>query len=308
MTNKFLLNALVNLFMIMISLACILQPAWSIAPTISPDTESSKDKISTATNQQEDIYRKTIIKDAVIALKSTQRALSALNKNKKEEALSELEKATGKINLLIAREPKLAFAPVDTSIMVQDININPPDIKPLILQAQLSLAKGDIQHTRHLICSLGSEVVIYVTSIPLVSYPKEIASIVQMIDKNKLEEAKTHLQTVLATLVITKHILPLPYMKAMDMLNAIDKLDEFPYKNDADIKKIRNTLAMLRSQFALATILGYGEKNKYKIIYNKLDILENKITKNEPIKEIVQSTKIVLQDLIKKEASITDSL
>jgi hypothetical protein len=59
-------------------------------------------------------------KDAIAAVEQTKMALTAIQANKKTESLAALERATGKINILLARNAKSALIPVDAEVVVID--------------------------------------------------------------------------------------------------------------------------------------------------------------------------------------------
>jgi hypothetical protein len=54
--------------------------------------------------------RATLLKDAQAALEETRNALDALDKGDKQAALAALERATGKLDMVVARDPNLARA------------------------------------------------------------------------------------------------------------------------------------------------------------------------------------------------------
>ncbi len=60
----------------------------------------------------------------------------ALEANKKDEALSLLEKVTGKLNLIMARDPDLALAPVDINEVVIDVYTDVDSIKAMVKEAK----------------------------------------------------------------------------------------------------------------------------------------------------------------------------
>src|SRR6202043_1589396 len=65
--------------------------------------------------------RATLLKDAISALDETRNALAALDRGDKQGALSALERATGKLDLVVARDPKLAMAPVSVNTTMFDL-------------------------------------------------------------------------------------------------------------------------------------------------------------------------------------------
>lgn len=70
--------------------------------------------------------------DASAAVAETQKAMSALEKNKKEDALKSLALATGKLELILARDPKLALAPVSLEVQTIDLLSTPDTVKAAV--------------------------------------------------------------------------------------------------------------------------------------------------------------------------------
>ena len=73
--------------------------------------------------------RRAMMEEAHGALGETHAALQALDEGNRKEALEALARATGKLELLVAREPELALAPVDVSFVTQDLYATPKAIR-----------------------------------------------------------------------------------------------------------------------------------------------------------------------------------
>ena len=69
-----------------------------------PDVEKER-------KQAEDEASKTLGQEAKAAIDETQKAIDAIAANKNEQALAVIEQATGKINILLARNPATALIP-----------------------------------------------------------------------------------------------------------------------------------------------------------------------------------------------------
>jgi predicted negative regulator of RcsB-dependent stress response len=96
-------------------------------PLYAADDKSkakSNDSISSAVQTKVDgkisKKQKEIINEAVNALKETKKALTALEKDKAQNALKHLEKAVGELEVALARDPDLALAAIDTRITIHD--------------------------------------------------------------------------------------------------------------------------------------------------------------------------------------------
>ena len=83
---------------------------------------------------------KTIDKDAQAAIDETQKAIKALNDGKTDEALAAIERATGKINVLVGRNPAM---PIPVAVDVEIIDTAPLDVKEIKRLGKLIKAVDD---------------------------------------------------------------------------------------------------------------------------------------------------------------------
>ena len=67
------------------------------------------------------VDREELLQDAVSALQETENALAALDKKDAKAATAALERATGKLEIVLARNPNRALAPVDVSVVSYDV-------------------------------------------------------------------------------------------------------------------------------------------------------------------------------------------
>lgn len=220
--------------------------------------------------------REAIMKEAVHALAETKTALQALEEKKIDEALDALAVTVGKLELIVARKPELALAPTDVYVVTKDLLANPKTIKFAIDEAKEAIEDGNIQTARRLLENLASEIVITVTNLPLATYPDAIKAVTPLIDDGKIEEAKRGLQTALNTLVLTKHVVPLPVLRAKELLTHAEELSEKVGRAEEESKKLSKHLLSAREQLKMAEMLGYGDKHDYKALYTQLDLIEEK--------------------------------
>jgi len=284
----FLWTVLTGIFLALVSAGCGEgdMPDGQAETAISAITVTPKDRKIVTESVDKDIdtesvekiaeKRKKIIEEAVVALSETRKALRALDEEKTEEALAALEKATGKLELILARQPDLALAPTDMAVTTLDLLTTLENIMKAKDQARNALEDGDVQEARALLSKLGSEIVIQVTNIPLATYPNAIKAVTPLIDKGRLEEAKVALAAALNTLVVTEHVIPLPVLRASAMLASADELAEQENRTDDDNEKLANLIENARYQLKMAEALGYGDDSDYKGFYEQLDLIERK--------------------------------
>lgn len=242
----------------------------------SPATESVQAGVNQASADRTAQKRRQIITEATAALEQTRAALKALDEKDVDAALTALEKATGKLELILAREPELALAPVDVNVMTYDLLASPVTVKAMIHDAENYLEDGRIQQARQLIANLASEIVIETTSLPLITYPTAIKAVTRMIDQDKLDEARAALRAALNTLIKTRDIIPLPILRAELLLAHTEELAENEERTIKDNEFLEQLFEEARTQLNLAELLGYGEKESFKPMFEQLDRIEEK--------------------------------
>jgi CRISPR/Cas system CSM-associated protein Csm2 small subunit len=220
--------------------------------------------------------RSKIIEEAVTALAKTNLALRDLDAGNKDKAIQDLAVVVGKLEVIMARDPKLSLAPVDVQVITHDLYSTVKDINKAVAKAKKLLQEGRVQDARAILSGLGSEVIIRVTNIPLATYPGAIKAVVPLIDKGKVKEAKAALEQVLSTLVIVDHIIPLPVLRAEFMLQQAAKLAKKEKRTTAESKKLAKLLKDARVQLNMAEALGYGDVRAYKPFYDAILAIQKK--------------------------------
>ena len=220
--------------------------------------------------------RKTLLAEATAAIAETEQALKALEDKKNDVALKALADATGKLELIIARDPKLALAPVRVDIVSHDLFADPGSVSAVILEARKDLDTGKVQDARRLLAALASDIELHTTSIPLATYPAAIKAITPLIDAGRIDEAKTQLQAALDTLVITTDVIPLPKVRAESLLKDAQKLTEKKNRSKDENDRLAKDLKSAREQLQLSELLGYGKKADYKPMQEQLDKIVEK--------------------------------
>jgi len=276
-------------------------PVDTVKPTsqrAEPQSEQSKavnPQVQSEVEKQAAAKRAQLLKDAQVAIDETRKALDALDQNKNEEALAALEKVTGKLDLILARDPKLALAPVSTATVVRDLYANQDTVKDAIKEARSELNDGKVQQARALLGDLASEIELQVTNIPLATYPEAIKAVAPLIDAGKTDEAKTALQTALNTLVVERFITPLPAVRAKAMLGEAEQLAEKSGRSTDENKKLHDLVEDARQQLELGETLGYGLPEDYKPLYAQLDDIQGKTEGGKSGKGIFDTIKASLK-------------
>ncbi len=269
-----------TLLLIPILLAGILN--YAIASDQNKTVSQNTTTASTAIKKDETaVKHRETIKEAIEALENTAKALDALNNNKKQEALKLLEIVTGKLNILIARNPELALLPISINERTIDLGADAHITKLLIKEVKEAINAGEIQKARRLIHPLASEIVVTTTSLPLATYPDAIKTVAPLIDANKITEAKSALQLILNSVVVNKTIIALPPLRATVLLKSAEQLIENKSRTGQENLQLKNLLASAKVELTRGELLGYGNKKSYQPIYDEIAKIETKAKGNK---------------------------
>src|SRR6185369_16306387 len=115
---------------------------------------------------------RTLDKEAIAAVDETKNALKAIEQDKPDDAIAAIERATGKISVLLARNPATALIPVREEVEV--IDGAPEDlqaIKDLQKVLERSVSDKDYPMARVVLLGLTSEIRARTYDLPLATYP-----------------------------------------------------------------------------------------------------------------------------------------
>ncbi len=209
-----------------------------------------------------------------------------------------LEKASGKLQIILARDPGLALAPASVTSATYNVFSSIAEINVIRDRAEDALEDGRLQEARRLIRNLASETVISVTNIPLATYPGAISLAAKSVDEGRFEEAKNILQTALNTLVITETIIPLPVAHAEEILKQAEILAEKAQRNKEEVERLEGFLKSARSELMFAEALGYSSKKNFKHLYEQINQIEKKTKEGKTDKGFFAKIKSFIKDVI----------
>jgi hypothetical protein len=250
-------------------------------PTAALAENSATAKPEAQAQSQTEDKRKTLMADATSAIQETQGALKHLDDGNTKEALAALERATGKLDVILARDPTLELAPAGVGVITFDVQGGLDTVNKVRKQAENFIAAGQLQEARRLLKNLASETVISVSNIPLATYPDAIKSAVKLIDQNKNNEAKRVLQTALNTQVVTETIVPLPVVRAEEALKSAESLAQKKDRSKDDNDRLKASMDQARGQLEFAQALGYGTKKDFDKMYAQLTEIRDKTADNK---------------------------
>jgi hypothetical protein len=155
-----------------------------------------------------------IKQEAIDAVNLVVQVLRQIEEKKKEEAVKSIEEALGKLEVLVAKDPELKLFPVDVQEQVVDYPGTVEEVIDAKKTVKELIEKDEFQAARELMLTLASEMDIYITALPIGTYPTALKAIVPLIEEEKYDEATKLLVQVLETLVLQKVIIPLPVVRA----------------------------------------------------------------------------------------------
>ena len=235
----------------------------------SAASKAAQPQVDDKAAREADKKRAELTQDAITALTKTQEALTLLDANKTKEALAALE-------LVVARDAKLALAPVDVRVITHDIHANVESVKKAVKLSRELLGDGEVQKARPIVANLASEIVIETDNLPMATYPAAIKSAARLIDSGKIDDAKAELARALNTLVVTSVAFPLPVLRAEAAMAKAEKLAETDKRDAKQNEELSALLAYVRTEIELAQILGYGKKADFKPIFDQVKSIEQK--------------------------------
>jgi hypothetical protein len=232
--------------------------------TVQPGVDAS-------IGEKVDEKRNDISDEARAALQETENAFQALSDKKPKEAIEALERVTGKLEILLARKPELSLAPTGVDVVTHDVVGTLDEIERLRDEAADLLEDGEVQKARDILSGLTSEIIIGVTYIPLASFPEAIKAISPLIDQGKMDDAKAALQAAMSTLVVTEQVIPIPILRAEQLLQQAEPLAEKKDRTRDDKQTLQDLLENARYQIKLAKAFGYGEKEDYQRFFDQIE-------------------------------------
>jgi 5-methylcytosine-specific restriction endonuclease McrA len=210
--------------------------------------------------------------DAIVAVEQTDGAIKSIAENKKADAMASIERATGKINILLARNPASALIPVHAEVVV--IDAAPADVKvidQIVQRATDAMKQRNLPAARILLASVVSELRIRTTSLPLGTYPAALQQAARLLDQGKNQEAGDVLLTAVNTLVTVDHVIPLPLLLAQSAIDAANS-----HRQDKEMALTLLQTAKIEAD--RSRHLGYlGDESEYKALDQEIASVETAV-------------------------------
>ncbi|HEY1501853.1 MAG TPA: YfdX family protein [Acidobacteriaceae bacterium] len=240
----------------------------------------------------------TLDADAVDAMDAVVKAIDAIAAGKTKEALQLIEQATGKVDVAIARNPKLARIPVRTEALILDAApADMGEIRRLADLAETAVSLEDYPGARSLLDALRSEIRIRTWHLQLVDFPTALRDAAALLDRDR-EAAGQALLAALRTLVASDRVMPIPLLLAQEavehaqMLAAKDK--------DAAQEELES------ARFALnrAKALGYRRKDtEYETLKSQIEVLKKQLRGSGDTASSFQRLKEAFAAFLKRQSN-----
>jgi YfdX protein len=261
--------------------------------------KASKTDIKKHTLQRTLNKRKEIVEEAVSSIRETQDALKQLEQGKSKEAQASIERATGKLEILLARDPNVSLVPIDVRILTEDVSGDLNSIKNAREEAARNLKDGRVQEARALLDDLVSESVISTTSLPLATYPTALKSAAKLIDENKLNDAKETLQTALDALEVSEAVIPLPILRSAIVLDKADDLVKITKRTPEQNKELAELITAADEEIKVAEVLGYGTQPDFVSFHKEMAELRDKTSNGKSGTGFFDQIKISVDSMTK---------
>jgi len=203
-----------------------------------------------------------ISKEAVESVKLVADTIVALDKKNKDEAIKTLEKAIGKIEVVLSSKNAPALLPLDGRVVVQEFAGSAYD---------------------------ADEIDFTTVNLPLASYPVALKEAAKYLQDNKVDEAKALLAQTLNTFVNVTTVTPIGILEAQTLVDAASKIAK------KDKKLALSHLEQAKEALKKSQALGYVSRSDttYKMLNDAISNIQKEIKgKNEAEK--------LFEDLIEK--------
>jgi hypothetical protein len=281
-----------------VSISGAQQGAATTQPSLAQSQAQARPQIEQQRRQAEQQAQQSMDRDAAAALEETQRAINAIADGKTDDALAALERASGKINVLLGRNPSTALIPVQAEVVV--IDTAPGDvraIRDIAKAAERAVKDRDYPQARVHLTGLMSEIRIRSYNLPLASYPASLREAARLLQQGKRIEAEAALATALNTLVIIDRVRPLPIAEAQTAIAEAQAL------RDKDRDRAVTLLNAARDELERGKELGYaGNDPEYASLNKEILDIEKQLKGNQETASLFSRLKDRIGSFFKRQS------
>jgi hypothetical protein len=243
---------------------------------------------------------RTLDKEAIAAVQETIGAVLALSKSKADAALEAIERATGKIDIVLARNPEAALVPIDLEVLIID---NVPEdwdesqIANVADVASLAIDELDFPTARSMLRRLMSEIRVRTYQLPLATYPVALKEAARLLAHQRTKDAHAVLLTALGALVITDRIISIPLLLAREHINQAQAAAA------TDKGKAQQLLEKAKKELGRSRSLGYaGYDPEYLTLRDEISKLAKQLESGEETGSAFKRLKEKFAALLKRQS------
>lgn len=257
-------------------------------PEVEKERQSAQEQANQALDQ-----------DAIAAIRQTQNAITAISQNKKSDALAAIEAATGKINVLLARNAKAALIPVASEVEVIDAApLDEKAVQALDHSVSEAIKDKDYPTARLVLYSLESEIRTRTYDLPLATYPLALQEAARLLDQGKNDDASKVLGTALNTLVAIDKVTPIPVVLARAAIAAAEE------QRQEDKNVAQTLLATAKEQLHRCQELGYAANaTEYSALNTSIAQLDKELKGTSDTSSLFAKLKDELSPLFNRQSA-----
>jgi hypothetical protein len=211
-------------------------------------------------------------------LHDTFNAIRALQAKDTKAAELSLSKATTAFDAALKADPNLGLIPVANDIQVNELDSTPKQIEEALDLAVESLKNHHIKTAREILLPLQDDIEITTKSIPMDIYPVATKNARSELAKGHQDAALQTLLSGLSMMVTEKVIIPIPLLKAEDLVVSAAKLEKTKKKEASEL------LEEADAELKKSILLGYADQDmpEYKALSEQIKAIQKEIKgKNE---------------------------
>ena len=257
-------------------------------PEVEKERQSAQEQANQALDQ-----------DAIAAINETQKAIKAISHNNKKDALAAIEAATGKVDILLARNAKAALIPVASEVQVIDAApLDEKAVQALDHGVSEAVKSKNYPTARLLLYSLESEIRTRTYNLPLATYPLALREAAQSLDQGKNDDASNLLESALNTLVVVDKVTPIPLVLARAAISAAEQ------ERQKDKNAAQTLLATAKDQLHRCQELGYAaDASEYSALNNSIAQLDKELKGNGDTTSLFAKLKDELSPLFNRQSA-----
>ncbi len=159
-----------------------------------------------------------LVQEALDSLKFAHDSLVDINIGDNKKAKEDIEKALGKLEVILSSDNAPKLLPIKNSVIVKNFMGTSKDVENVIKDVKNLLDEGKVQIARELLSTLQSEINVNVVNLPLASYPDALKLASKYLLENKPQKAKSVLEVALSSFSVVSQIIPVPLINAVDLV------------------------------------------------------------------------------------------